>query len=559
MAEAARLVRDLGVRFWEWRAVRQPRPRDDIPRIERPSGWVPDWSPESVAASRNVLAGFEQELKAIDPAREPVEVQVDYRLVGCALARVRWELDHVRGWERNADFYVDQTLGAFYDVLLLSTPWDETRAEDLLRQMRRIPVTLAHAHENLGADTQRPFARIAISELRGIDERFDVVLRELRPHLSVAHHRELASATREVISVLDGFTSWLESRLPELVDGVAVGRESFQFFLSEVALLPYTPEQMVSMARQEAERALLFERLERIRNAKLPELEIPASAEAQVERERRDEAAMRYFYEERGILTQPPSLAHYWTQPLPDYIAPLKFLGVTNDLTGPSRLADDAINYVPAPHPDMGFFYLANAKDPRAGIMHEGAHYQQLALSWALENPLRRHYYDSGPNEGIAFYNEEMLLQAGLFDDSPRTREIVYRFLRLRALRVEFDVGLCTGELDVPGAIQYLVDNVPMDPATAEWETGFSASIPGFALTYQIGKLQLVRFLADAARTLGDQFDLRAFHDYVWQNGNVPIALLRWEYLDSRDELDIIDAARPSTRTNSMAAQAAGR
>jgi uncharacterized protein (DUF885 family) len=191
--------------------------------------------------------------------------------------------------------------------------------------------------------------------------------------------------------------------------------------------------------------------------------------------------------------------------------------------------------------------------------MHEGAHYQQLALSWALENPLRRHYYDSGPNEGIAFYNEEMLLQAGLFDDSPRMREIVYRFLRLRALRVEFDVGLCTGELDVPGAIQYLVDNVPMDPETAEWETGFSASIPGFALTYQIGKLQLVRFLADAARTLGDEFDLHAFHDYVWQNGNIPLALLRWEYLGLRDELDIVDAARTSTTSISMAAQAAGR
>ena len=78
-------------------------------------------APESVAASREALAGFEQEWEAIDASHEAVEVQVDYRLVGCALARVRWELDHVRAWERNADFYVDQTLGAFYDVLLLST------------------------------------------------------------------------------------------------------------------------------------------------------------------------------------------------------------------------------------------------------------------------------------------------------------------------------------------------------------------------------------------------------------------------------------------------------
>jgi len=50
----------------------------------------------------------------------------------------------------------------------------------------------------------------------------------------------------------------------------------------------------------------------------------------------------------------------------------------------------------------------------------------QLALSWAHENPIRRRYYDSGANEGIGFYAEEMMLQAGLWADSPRSREIIY-------------------------------------------------------------------------------------------------------------------------------------
>jgi len=50
------------------------------------------------------------------------------------------------------------------------------------------------------------------------------------------------------------------------------------------------------------------------------------------------------------------------------------------------------------------------ASDPRAGILHEGVHYQQLALSWRHPRPVRRHYYDSGSAEGIAFYNEEMML-----------------------------------------------------------------------------------------------------------------------------------------------------
>jgi hypothetical protein len=46
-------------------------------------------------------------------------------------------------------------------------------------------------------------------------------------------------------------------------------------------------------------------------------------------------------------------------------------------------------------------------------------HYGQLCASWKNPDPIRRHYYDSGANEGIGFYSEEMMLQAGLYDDSP--------------------------------------------------------------------------------------------------------------------------------------------
>jgi uncharacterized protein (DUF885 family) len=40
-------------------------------------------------------------------------------------------------------------------------------------------------------------------------------------------------------------------------------------------------------------------------------------------------------------------------------------------------------------------------------------------------------------------------------------------------------------------------------------------------MTYQIGKLQILKFLADARMQQGDKFNLRAFHDFVWKNGNV--------------------------------------
>jgi hypothetical protein len=89
------------------------------------------------------------------------------------------------------------------------------------------------------------------------------------------------------------------------------------------------------------------------------------------------------------------------------------------------------------------------AKDPRPLIVHEGVpgHYLQLALCWAQPDIIRRHYYDSSANEGLGFYAEEMTLDAGLFDDSPSAREIIWNFMRLRALRVEVDVKLALGEV----------------------------------------------------------------------------------------------------------------
>jgi uncharacterized protein (DUF885 family) len=94
-------------------------------------------------------------------------------------------------------------------------------------------------------------------------------------------------------------------------------------------------------------------------------------------------------------------------------------------------------------------------------------HYQQLALSWRHPRPVRRHYYDCGANEGIAFYNEEMMLVSGLLDDAPHTRTVVCNFMRLRALRVTVDLGLATGALSIATAAGDLAAKVPMDEATA--------------------------------------------------------------------------------------------
>ena len=80
---------------------------------------------------------------------------------------------------------------------------------------------------------------------------------------------------------------------------------------------------------------------------------------------------------------------------------------------------------------------------------------RRLEQGVSIGDPIRRQYYDSGANEGIGFYAEEMMLDSGLYDDGPRSREIIYNFARLRALRVEVDVKLALGRFTIAQAASY--------------------------------------------------------------------------------------------------------
>jgi uncharacterized protein (DUF885 family) len=115
--------------------------------------------------------------------------------------------------------------------------------------------------------------------------------------------------------------------------------------------------------------------------------------------------------------------------------------------------------------------------------------------------------------------------------------------MRLRALRVEVDVRLALGSFTIDQAADYLRTRVPVDAATARSEAASFAATPGFAIGYQIGKLDIVRLLADSRREQGDKFNLQAFHDFVWRNGNVPLALQRWELLGDRSDLETLGAS----------------
>jgi len=553
--------------FWQWRARYQPFSKDDIPRIERPiedRAGPRDWSASSIARQKAMLEDFEKQWRQIDTTGWSVARRVDYRLMGSALARVRWELDVNPRWQRDPSFYLDQTLTALLEALVQPPPFDAARSREIVDRMQDIPRIIDDGKANLHA--VRPFAALAIGDLHEIRPKLERVRREVVPMLYDGGRRDEApgneslaakfqTATEKAILALESYRTWLQAKLDTMPDNAAVGRANYEFFLRNVALLPYSPEQLLPISRQEWDRSVAFEQYEKQRNDAwskkgLPELKPAASLQDEIDRAKHDELAIRKFLEDKGILTVPAEVRHYTLRPMPGYLEALADFGEVDDFTGPSRLNDDGVRWVSPPSGQLGYFWLATAKDPRPDLVHEGVpgHYFQMCLSWRHADPIRRHYYDSGANEGIGFYAEEMMLRAGLFDDSPRTREIIYNFMRLRALRVEVDVKLALGSFTIAQAANYLAQHVPMDKKTAEGEAALFATDPGQAISYQIGKSQILHFLANAKLAQGDKFSLRAFHDFLWSNGNVPIALQRWEYLGEDDDLQAIDSAGDERR-----------
>jgi len=515
--------------FWAWRAKSAPFTADDVNRIERPGG-MRDWSRATIDQRRKDLAGFEARWKKLDPAQWPIPKQVDYKLIGSALSRVRWELELNPRWKRDPNFYIDQTLTALAEALIVPAPYDEARSREILTRIENIPSILQQASKNL-ENPPAPFATAAAQNLDGIRDHLRTMASAIVGSTTLKPE-ELSAATGRAADALEKFRQQLKDKLPKLPQQTALGRDAYIWLLRNVALMPFTPEELLAMGRQEWNRAVAFEAYEKNRNKDMPPLKMATDINTWIKNAAEKELQVRKFLEERGILTVPKWVQHYTLRQTPEY---LRALGFTehDDFTSPSRLNEDCIRYVPELSEKLGYFWRATAMDPRPITVHEGipGHYFQLCLSWRNEDPIRRHYYDSGANEGIGFYAEEMMLQAGLFDDSPHTREIIYNFMRLRALRVEVDVKLALGEFTLEQAAKYLHEKVPMDEQTARQEAIAFSTSPGGAMTYQIGKLQILKFLADARMQQGDKFNLRTFHDFVWKNGNVPIALQEWEYL----------------------------
>ena len=530
-------LQELGEAVYAWRLQNQPFDDDDVTRLERPAGWLPEWSPAAIAKADAALQNLEQRLAAIDLNQLSRPEQVNYLLLRSELERADFERHVMSRIARDPDFYLAQSCGVVYNYVLRPAPFDERRAAAVIRQIEQIPETLDAARLNLTSPVG-PLADRALARLANIAGKLDGLAQGLAQVFPSSQRATLKKSCAAAARSLAAYAAWLKARRPEMAPLAGIGREKYDWLLRRLLLLPMNSDELLVMATQDWRRAEAFEAYEANRNAGAAPSPLATSVAEQQQFGVRGDQQLREFLIARKIVEVPEWMPHFRFEPIPDYLAAFDF-GAEIYMFSPSHPREDFIRFIHPPQVNMGFWGKILASDPRPVVAHEGipGHAFHLRLIDTQADPIRRRHYDGAAVEGLGTYLEEMLLQHGAFDDVPGSRQVVYRMLKLRALRVIMDINVASGKFSIGAAGKFLAENVPMDEATAFEEANWAAASPGQNVGYFAGKVAITQLLAEVRRAQGEAFNLYDFHTRLWKAGAVPASLLRWEWLGQEEDV----------------------
>ena len=471
----------------------------------------PDYGPSAVGEQRERMHDFQERLADMAVLDWELDQQVEYLAVRSRFDQHDFTLSVSRPWSRDPGFYVDQMLRITFAEL----PLDRGATRALQTRLEAIELLVEQAKSNL-TEVAADYADLAIFNLTNADgvghgypyratppagvigwyDDFLERARAQQPNL-VAN----ISAAKESV---ESFHAWLVEHRPQMTGKGGVGREKFDWYLKHVKLMPYDADDIVTLGLRELDRLWSVYALEQHRNRDLPPIDLPASSEEYTERIEQTDEMIREFLVEKDIIT------------IPDYIGEL----------------DTNVPWIVRPG-GPNFWEQVQYRNPTPDHLHAviPGHRFDGVVERHNEHPIRGKLTSGARAEGWGVYLEEGMMNAGLIDDMPRVRELIYVFGIFRAARVPADVWLQLNEMSVSEVVQWWMERTPWldeDVARVDAEI-YLRRPPGYGLGYTVGMLQMQRLLADRKRQLGDEFVLKDFHDEFMAAGRLPISLIRWE------------------------------
>jgi uncharacterized protein (DUF885 family) len=132
-------------------------------------------------------------------------------------------------------------------------------------------------------------------------------------------------------------------------------------------------------------------------------------------------------------------------------------------------------------------------------------------------------------------------MHAGLYDDDPRVRELVWIMLAQRCARGLASLHAHANEITLQQAREFQVTWTPEgwtgDVSLVGSEQHLYLRQPGYGPSYVTGKYLIERLIMDRSRHLGDTFRLLNFFDDVYVAGMIPVSLIRWQMTGMDEEI----------------------
>ena len=521
VAAPSRSYPQLLALFAEWRAFEEPPRRNGIP----------DYTPATNARRLTALRALQAKLRAIDTTGWRVPEQVDWHLVRAEMNGMQYHLTVLQPFARDPAYYASVRTeesdtpaeegptihGAVRlwqypiwprTVLDTSRSLNASESGRLTAQLSSIAPLLRAARTNLAAGNAKDLWVGAVKTFEEQHEALGTLATLARTHnpTDSALTRAIASANEATVA----FTAWLRTEAPRKTGPSGIGTQQYTWFLKNVLLVPLTWEDEVTITRRELARAHASLRLEETRNASLPPMPVAGSAAEFAAMQA--EALPRYmqFFRDKEIVTVEPWMERALRERFQSY----------------------------SPEATRNFFSQATHRDPRTLWTHlwhwwDNGRFREHPHANAIRRtPLLYNVWMSRA-EGMATSMEEWMMQAGLYDASPRSREIVWTMLAARAARGLGNLYAHNNTLTMASAADLHVNWTPRGWMRRDPLLGFEQHLylrqPGYGASYVTGGRLMEETMAERARQLGTAFTMKRFFDEVNAVGMIPVSLVYWE------------------------------
>jgi uncharacterized protein (DUF885 family) len=500
-----------------------------------------DVSRHGIDSEAHALAGYLRRLREINGDALTGVERLEHRMLTAHLQARMFDLEAVRTWERNPQFYSDLLASSLAGQTLFTHAPAAERARRVLSKLRQTPRLIQAARDNI-KDPPGIFVKVGIETMRGTLKFIDEDLPRAFADVDDLHLLgDLADAQTEASQAVGKYVEYLETDLaPKARASFRLGRDKFEqkLRLEEGVMLPL--DRLLAIATRELKATQEeFRSLAGRMNGGDP-MEAWARTKARhpapgelvgTGRKQLDELAT--FLERQSIISL-PSGEPIAVAPTPDFyrwsFASMWTAGPFE--SKPTRAYYYLTDVDPSWPPERQDEHLRDYNFPTLWSIsiHEVypghfLHYQHLRK---VESKTRKSIMFAPASfiEGWAHYCEQMMIEAGFGRQDPTIKLGQLAEALIRLVRFIVCIRLHAEDMSVEQGVRYFRDEAFMEEGNARREAERGAFDPTY-LVYTVGKLMLLKLRQDYKQQQGKAFSLRSFHDTLLSQGTAPFWLHR--------------------------------